>query len=142
GNINLYSVFDGHTWHTALATTEDGVHWTPRGIVLSPDPRTWEGNYIAANGSLVGDLYWYEAGPKDALRVGLARRGPVWAKEPAPVLDRGPVGSFDESAAADPYVIRIDPYFYMYYLGQDRAVRQRLGVARSRDGVHWQKLRP
>ena len=29
----------------------------------------------------------------------------------------------------------------MYYLGQDRARRQRLGVARSRDGVHWEKLR-
>jgi predicted GH43/DUF377 family glycosyl hydrolase len=29
----------------------------------------------------------------------------------------------------------------MYYLGQDRASRQRLGVARSADGVHWQKLR-
>ncbi len=29
----------------------------------------------------------------------------------------------------------------MYYLGQDRARRQRLGVARSQDGVRWQKLR-
>ena len=29
----------------------------------------------------------------------------------------------------------------MYYLGQDRAARQRLGVARSPDGVHWEKLR-
>jgi predicted GH43/DUF377 family glycosyl hydrolase len=51
------------------------------------------------------------------------------------------VGSFDERSAADPYVIRIDPYFYMYYLGQDRAVRQRLGVARSLDGKQWEKLR-
>jgi predicted GH43/DUF377 family glycosyl hydrolase len=29
----------------------------------------------------------------------------------------------------------------MYYLGQDRARRQRLGLARSTDGIHWQKLR-
>jgi predicted GH43/DUF377 family glycosyl hydrolase len=42
---------------------------------------------------------------------------------------------------ADPYAIRIGAYFYMYYLGQDRAVRQRIGVARSSDGVHWEKLR-
>ena len=42
---------------------------------------------------------------------------------------------------ADPYVIRDRPYFYMYYLGQDRARRQRLGVARSRDGIRWEKLR-
>ena len=49
--------------------------------------------------------------------------------------------AWDERAVADPYVIRIEPYFYMYYLGQDRAVRQRIGVARSGDGVHWEKLR-
>jgi predicted GH43/DUF377 family glycosyl hydrolase len=141
GKTNLYSAFDGHTWHTALATTEDGVHWQPKGIVLSPDPRTWEGSYIAANGSLLGDRYWYEAGPKERKRIGMALRGSQWVKQPGPVLDYGPVGSFDERAVADPYVIRIDPYFYMYYLGQDRAVRQRLGVARSSDGIHWEKLR-
>jgi len=141
GAANLYSVWDGRTWHTALATTDDGIHWQPKGIVLSPDPRTWEGNYMAANGSALGDLYWYEGGPKGHARIGLARRGSPWTKEPAPVLDHGPPGSFDERAVADPYVIRIDPYFYMYYLGQDRAVRQRIGVARSRDGVRWEKLR-
>jgi predicted GH43/DUF377 family glycosyl hydrolase len=51
------------------------------------------------------------------------------------------MGSWDERAVADPYVIRIQPHFYMYYLGQDRAVRQRIGVARSDDGLHWEKLR-
>jgi sucrose-6-phosphate hydrolase SacC (GH32 family) len=141
GRTNLYSVFDGRTWHTALATTEDGIRWIPRGIVLSPDPNTWEGSYIAANGSLLGDLYWYEAGPKERKHIGLARRASRWIKEPAPVLDYGPVGSFDERAVADPYVLRVGPYFYMYYLGQDRAIRQRIGLARSTDGVHWQKHR-
>jgi predicted GH43/DUF377 family glycosyl hydrolase len=42
---------------------------------------------------------------------------------------------------ADPYVIRIGDSFYMYYLGQDRARRQRLGLARSADGLRWEKLR-
>jgi hypothetical protein len=141
GRTNLYSVFDGRTWHTALATSEDGIHWTPRGIILSPDPRTWEGSYIAANGTVLGGLYWYQAGPRDRPRIGLARHQASWIKQPAPVLDYGPVGSFDERAVADPYVIRIGPYFYMYYLGQDRAVRQRIGLARSADGLQWEKLR-
>src|SRR5207244_8640214 len=26
GRVNLYSVYDGQ-WHTALATSEDGLHW-------------------------------------------------------------------------------------------------------------------
>jgi hypothetical protein len=141
GNLNYYSVFDGRTWHTAAATSDDGIHWSPRGIVLSPDPKTWEGSYIAANGSLLGNLYWYEAGPKDALRIGLARVASTVSKYPEPVLEHGPTGSFDERSVADPYVIRIEPYYYMFYLGQDRAVRQRLGLARSRDGVQWEKLR-
>jgi predicted GH43/DUF377 family glycosyl hydrolase len=147
GAINLYSAFDGRTWHTVLATSPDGgLHWREEGIVLSPDPRTWEGDYIAANGSLLfhgGLWYWYEAAPRGAHRIGLARSsdGKSWRKEPAPVLDHGPVGAWDERVVADPYVIRIEPYFYLYYLGQDRAVRQRLGVARSTDGVHWEKLR-
>ena len=53
----------------------------------------------------------------------------------------GPRGSFDERAMADPYVIRASDFFYLFYLGQDRAGRQRLGLARSRDGVRWDKLR-
>jgi predicted GH43/DUF377 family glycosyl hydrolase len=142
--VNLYSVFDGHTWHTAEA-----IGSVKHGIVLSPDPKTWEGDYIAANGSALfvqnglTIWYWYQAGPKGSPRIGLAKQtgDHAWRKEPASVLDLGPVGSWDERAVADPYVIRIDPYFYMYYLGQDRAVRQRIGVARSVDGVRWEKLR-
>ena len=142
GRMNLYSVYDGQ-WHTALATSEDGVHWRKQGIVLRAAP----GSYIAANGSAVsygGQVwYWYQTGTKDRVRISLARSSDArtWRAEPAPVLDVGPVGSWDERAVADPYVIRIEPFFYMYYLGQDRAVRQRIGVARRSDGVHWEKLR-
>ena len=147
GRFNLYSAFDGKTWHTALATSDDGLAWQRQGLVLSPDPRTWEGAYIAANGSALSFggqyWYWYQAGPKGSPRIGLARSADAraWRKEPAPVLEPGPVGAWDERAVADPYVIRSEPYFYMYYLGQDRAARQRIGVARSDDGVRWEKLR-
>ena len=109
--------------------------------------RAAPGSYIAANGSALsyaGQVwYWYETGMKDRLRISLARSADArtWRAEAAPVLDLGPVGSWDERAVADPYVIRIGQYFYMYYLGQDRAVRQRIGVARSSDGIRWEKLR-
>ena len=147
GQFNFYSAFDGTVWHTALATSSDGVRWQKQGTILSPDARTWEGSYIAANGSALSFggqyWYWYQAGPKGSPRIGLARSGDArtWRKESAPVLDLGPVGAWDERAVADPYVIRREPYFYLYYLGQDRAARQRLGVARSADGVRWEKLR-
>jgi sucrose-6-phosphate hydrolase SacC (GH32 family) len=116
--------------------------------VLSPDPGTWEGGYIAANGSALvvnGEFfYWYQAGPKDAPVIALARSsdGRTWRKGVVAVVAHGPRGSWDERATADPDVLQLgDGRFYMYYLGQDRARRQRIGVARSRDGVVWEKLR-
>jgi len=141
---NFYSGFDGRTWHTGLATSADGLRWEKQGKVLSPDPPTWEGDYIAANGSapLVNDqfLYWYQAGRTPSIGLASSADGRRWSKQPAPVLRPGPRGSFDERGVADPYVLRVGAFFYMFYLGQDRAARQRLGVARSSDGIAWSKL--
>jgi predicted GH43/DUF377 family glycosyl hydrolase len=149
GFYSFYSGFDGRTWHTGLAASRDGALWEKSGMLISPDPQTWEGSYIAANGSALyyGNRfwYWYQAGPKERPRIGLTRAvgsdARAWHKEPGPVLDTGPYMSWDERGVADPSVVRIEPYFYLYYLGQDRARRQRLGVARSTDGIHWRKLR-
>jgi predicted GH43/DUF377 family glycosyl hydrolase len=143
GYLNLYSGYDGSVWHTGVAESSDGVTWRKTGRVLSPE--RWEGP-IAANGSALAEgpevLYWYVGGEQP--RVGFARSrdgGKTWTKEIQPVLPLGPFGSWDERAVADPYVIRRGEFFFLFYLGQDRARRQRLGVARSRDGVRWEKSR-
>jgi predicted GH43/DUF377 family glycosyl hydrolase len=88
-----------------------------------------------------GILYFYQAG--NPVRIGLAQsaNGHQWQKRGAPVLDVGPRGSWDERGVADPYVIRAASTYYMFYLGADRARRQRLGVAMSGDGIAWHKLR-
>lgn len=140
---NLYSGFDGSTWHTGLATSSDGLSWTRRGKVLSPSPGAWDGEYIAANGSALyhqGEfLYWYQGGRLPSIGLARSKDALRWTKHPEPVLRPGPRGSWDERGVADPYVIRVGSAFYMYFLGQDRARRQRLGVARSEDGVTWCK---
>ncbi len=144
---NFYSGFDGTTWRTILATSADGLVWKKEGVVLAPDPGSGEGGYIAANGAALyheGEFwYWYQAGGKETPRLGLAHSidGRHWRKTRFPVMDCGPRGSWDERALADPYVIRVGGYFYLFYLGEDRARRQRLGLARSLDGVDWRKLR-
>ena len=141
--LNFYSGFDGKTWHTGLARSSDGFSWTKVGKVISPEG--WEGDYIAANGSAlrVGSefYYWYQAGRVPKIGVAQSRDGNTWNKHPEPVVRTGPRGSWDERGVADPYVVRYGGYYYMFYLGQDRARRQRLGVARSRDGIEWTKLR-
>ena len=138
GLWNFYSGFDGKSWHTGLAEFR-GDGWRKLGRVLSPE----EGDYIAANGSVVrvpneGFWYWYQRGRVP--RIGLARwRGSAFVKEREPVLKPGPYRSWDERGVADPYVVRLGEFYYLYYTGLDRAQRQQLGLARSRDGVHWEK---
>ena len=141
---NLYSGFDGKTWHTGVATSADGLDWKKGSKILSPDPATWEGAYIAANGTAMVDgdhlLYWYQAGAREpAIGLARSRDGVSWQKENRAVIDPGPRGSWDERGVADPYVIRRGDFFYLYYTGLDRAKRQRLGVARSIDGMQWTK---
>jgi predicted GH43/DUF377 family glycosyl hydrolase len=149
--VNFFSGYDGITWRTGSVFSRDaGIHWGPESPeFLAPDPHSWEGSYIAGNGSALVDRghfwYWYVAGARNAGRIGLVRSNDdrEWRREPAPVLRNGPFESWDERAVADPYVIRVGPHFYLYYLGHDRAAppRQRIGVARSTDGLHWEKLR-
>ena len=121
---NYYSGYDGTTWNTGVATSTDGIQWTKQGKLLGPD---------AGNGTalVVGDQirYWYQTG--DPVQIALDKKV---------VLATGPRGSWDERGVADPYVIERNGELYMYYLGMDRARRQRLGVARSHDGVVWEKL--
>ena len=132
---NFFSGYDGKAWHTGLAVSADGIAWHKEGRIL-PD---------TANGSAIADesgiLYYYQAG--DPVEIGLARsrNGHQWTRNDTPVLTAGPYGSWDERGVADPYLIRAGQNYYMYYLGMDRAARQRLGVAISRDGVSWYKLR-
>jgi predicted GH43/DUF377 family glycosyl hydrolase len=142
---NLYSGFDGKAWSTGLATSSDGIAWQKQGRVLTPDPSTWEGDYIAANGSAIVDgdrlLYFYQGGRAPRIGLAISTDGRAWKRHRDPVLDPGPRGSWDERGVADPCVIRTGAKLYMFYLGEDRARRQRLGVAVSNDGLVWTKLR-
>ncbi len=138
--INLYSLFDGKSWHTALATSKDGLSWQDSGTALNAG-----NDYIAANGGALalGEelLYAYQAGPKGKTVIHLARSrdGRNWTKEP--ILPLGPSMSWDEISIGDPYLLKASGELYLFYLGEDRARRQRLGVARSKDGKEWTKHR-
>jgi predicted GH43/DUF377 family glycosyl hydrolase len=121
---NYYSGYDGRTWNTGLATSSDGIHWTKREKILGPD--AGNGSALVVGGRI---LYWYQTGSP----VQIALEGKI-------VLKTGPRGSWDEIGVADPYVIDRNGELYLYYLGMDRARRQRLGVARSHDGVTWEKF--
>jgi predicted GH43/DUF377 family glycosyl hydrolase len=142
---NFFSGYDGRAWHTGLAVSADGSAWRVEARVLSPDPHTWEGRTIAANGAAIAGensiLYYYQAGQPPQIGLARFRNGREYSRNPEPVLPLGPYGSWDERGVADPYVIRAGNNYYLFYTGMDRARRQRIGVAESADGETWYKLR-
>lgn len=151
GYLNLYSGFDGKDWSTGVAASADGASWKKLGRVLQGQGSAGQGSTgqgstgqgsngsaLAANGEI---LYWYVDGDPPGIALARSKDGIRFEKQAKLVVPVGPRGSFDERGAADPYVIHRGEYFYLFYLGQDRARRQTLGVARSPDGIEWEKLR-
>ena len=145
---NFYSGFDGETWRTGVATSADGKIWakSDHNPVLGPSERSWDRQLIAANGSAIAIRdrlhYYYQGKTKEkVLEIGLATSadGIVFEESAEPVLIPGPSGAWDESAVADPYVIEYHGSYYMYFLGMNQAGVQRLGVAKSDDGMKWVK---
>jgi len=85
-------------------------------------------------------------------RLGLAvshDQGLTWAVEKEDVLPSGPPGSFDAGAMPSAGVVRRgkDDYL-MWYTAAEKYLRfgevnqgiMHIGAARSRDGIHWEKL--
>lgn len=147
--FNYYSGFDGKVWHTGVALSDDGVNWKKyeKNPIISPSPKDWDVSYISANGSAVlwGQkvLYFYQGVDiYGVTNIGLATSedGFTFKKLPKPVLTTGRIHTWDSAAVGDPYVIAKDDTLYLYYLGQNERSVQRLGVARSKDGMRWEKL--
>ena len=55
-------------------------------------------------------------------------------------MDLGAEGAFDENGLGEPAVWASQGYYWMLYTGRDRHENRRLGLARSTDGVRWNKL--
>lgn len=145
---SYYSGYDGLIWRTGVATSTDGLKWQKfdSNPVLSIDKQSWDSEYIAANGAaiVVGDgIYYFYEGMTDhgVTEISLAKSsdGFTFQKIPRPLIRPGTSGTWDESGVADPYVIAYDGAFYMYFVGINRAGVQRVGIAKSFDGVSWSK---
>lgn len=140
-----------------LATSADGVRWTrARGSapVFRPGPAGAfdEGCVMGPEVLFDGSRYlmWYTGSTKlkhasgfFAYRIGVAssRDGIVWTRESdgRPVIDLGPAGSPDEVQAATPSVIRAGRGYRMWYAAWAPQPNHTICVARSSDGIHWER---
>lgn len=148
---NYYSGWDGEVWRTGVAVSTDGRNWKDidANPVLDVRESSWDSAYIAANGSAIvyrDSIYYYYQGQTDeaevAIGLAISKDGEVFdERTDTPVLQKGASGEWDSAAVADPYVIDIGGSLYMYYLGCDELGIQRLGIAKSEDGISWVKYR-
>lgn len=123
----------------------------PASPILVPGrPGSWNEMRADTGNSIIsykGRWYLYHSG-EDARQIGriglhvsTTNRidGPWQVMRTKPILGPGAASSWDGRSVAHPAVLRHKGVFWMYYGGTDGR-RQRIGLARSGNGVEWKKL--
>lgn len=154
-----FVIYDGNTYtmwyagHSAkevticVATSTDGLTWIREGVVLRPT-LPWEKGSVMCPSVIIDDsgLYhmWYSGGERyepDAIGYATSPDGRTWERvRDEPVLRPEPGSEWESDRVAGAHVFRHGDWLYAAYIGfangfEDSAI----GVARSRDGVQWER---
>jgi predicted GH43/DUF377 family glycosyl hydrolase len=131
------------------ATSEDGRHWERREEPVLVHGQDWENHALMCPDVHWDDeagVYrmWYSAGDNHEPRaIGYAESadGLVWSRPASnPVLTADPEHSWERHKVVASHVVRVDSWFYMFYVGHVHEERAAIGLARSRDGLSgWQR---
>jgi len=130
-----------------LAESGDGLHWTKygRNPVMQPTSGTWDqGGFECGSLLKIDERYWLYytgIGTDGKARIGLATSEDLraWSKfEGNPIMDIGPLGSFESEGVAFPSVLKGTRSFKLVYGGYAPNAMQ-LGMATSDDGLSWSR---
>ncbi|MCZ6704098.1 MAG: T9SS type A sorting domain-containing protein, partial [Ignavibacteria bacterium] len=144
---NNFSI--GYAWSL------DGINWTKYNgnPVMDGRPGMWD--QVGVFHPIViqdGDTLrmWYEsftastpAGPGHMIGYATSVNGITWTRRDAPVLERGPVGEWDDSYIVTGAVIKNGNTYKMWYSGGTGGTFpgafMRMGLVISTDGINWTK---
>ncbi len=144
GYLMLYGGRDlsSENYQIGAAFSDDGLSWqrlAAEPVIPAGAVGEWGSDSAGGPSLLVvdGELrVWFHSHGEEGTRIAAARSpdGLAWTVDsPEPVLDVGPIGTWDEQAVAHPTVkIRGDVY-EMWYASAELMV----GHAISTDGVEW-----
>jgi predicted GH43/DUF377 family glycosyl hydrolase len=111
----------------------------PRGTSGQWDSQLVENPYVLFDGT--GYHMWYAGGTgTGATRIGYAYSSDGinnWAKQPNPVLEPGPSGSWDDNNVLQPSVIFDGNSYHMWFGGTRDINDRRIGYATSPDSINW-----
>ena len=140
----FYIGFDGKGYRTAMAVSEDLLHWEKKGVVLDAGSgHPWDNNGRAISSLLCDtDLYgnrelikydgkywmFYHAYPGVGYEVGAAANGLAWTTdeellewhcEEVPVFEKGAPGQWDGGGLYSTWVVPNNGRFMLYYNGKE-----------------------
>jgi len=132
-----------------LAVSDDGIHFKRKEKpVLKPDS-AWERGKVTSPHVIYDDekgkfrMYYSGGGHWEADRIGYAESidGENWIKyENNPIFEPLPQNYWERRYAEACQVIKIDKWFYMFYVGMEDMYKGTVNVARSRDGITgWER---
>lgn len=163
----MYVGYDGVGYQTALAVSDDLLHWTEKGVILGrSSERGWNGTSICGNTLLMdNDLYgtyrlkkycgryWlmYHAYPRDGYETGSAEIGLCWSEDEELLhwhMVEQPVFSWRDGAAWERgglykcFLMEHENRFYLFYNAKDAETgdwTEQIGMAVSDDLFHWSR---
>ncbi|MDD4849296.1 MAG: hypothetical protein PHO10_01200 [Gemmiger sp.] len=162
----LYTGYDGQGYQSALATSQDLLHWKFHGFVLQRQPgeARWDAASCAATWILkksdnlwdtpepgqYDGKYWmvYHAYPRTGYENGAAEIGLAWTTDEnlldwhrldAPILSWRDGASWEAGGLYKACLIRHQGKFLLYYNAKDREPRwtEQTGLATSADLLHF-----
>jgi predicted GH43/DUF377 family glycosyl hydrolase len=163
----LYTGFDGIGYQSALAFSDDLLHWQHHGMVMKRlnQRKKWDGistagNWILRDMDLYGsyelkkfrDKYWmvYSSYPGEGYETGPAEIGFAWTEDEN-LLDwhrlENPVYSWRDGADWErgglyhSCFFQYDDLFYLFYNAKNEEKRwiEQSGLATSRDLLRWER---
>lgn len=165
----VYTGYDGKGYQSAIATSDDLLHWTPQGILIPRDPADsdrWDKigccvTWLIKESDNFDDVprlkkidgkYWlvYHSYPSDGYEAGPAEIGVAWCEDEdlmhwhrfdAPVFSWKDGAGWERGGLYKACIITHNDTYYMFYNAKDTQDRwiEQTGLATSKDLLHWER---
>jgi len=166
----LYVGFDGDGYQTALASSDDLIHWELKGIVLKRSKNKKQWDHVGAAGTWIiketnnlfeiptlkkiDNRYWmvYHSYPEVGYERGPAKMGLAWSEDEdllqwnrldKPIYSWEGGNDWEKGGLYKACIIEYDGLYYMFYNAKDKDEgpwTEQIGVATSSDLFHWNRF--
>jgi predicted GH43/DUF377 family glycosyl hydrolase len=127
----------------SLQSNEPGTWTKYAGNPVVSSTEQWEGGFIwGAHILKDGTVYkmWYAGIQPSHIGYATSADGIGWAKlSTNPVLDPGAPGAWDDNGISEPFVMKDNDVYKMWYWGKNSDGIMQIGYAVSPDGISWVK---